>query len=158
MIGFHNLLGKKCLYPVFVASATPLMGAGSPSSQKNHPTSSDGHPSPYPDIPDTLAYQVQVMQSAQSLLFPTGSILKNVPEKISDSPHPPGIRYWPCNGCKQSPLSFSPNLNAELTTAVVPTNPDPRRCSVMDFCRRDPGVQNVSFPRLSRFPPICITF
>ena len=58
MIGFHNLLGKKCLYPVFVASATPLMGAGSPSSQKNHPTSSDGHPSLYPDIPDTLAYQV----------------------------------------------------------------------------------------------------
>jgi hypothetical protein len=91
MIRFYNLLDKRYHCPLFVASATTrervnpwgevLRASKSPPDAEVSIIRVQ-----FPDDYETLAYEVQGMMSAQSLLFPTGSSLDDSPGKPSGSP------------------------------------------------------------------------
>ena len=91
MIRLHSLLGKKCLCPLFMASATPRERVN-PWGQvlqafKSPPDASASIIRVQSsNVYDTLAYEVQGMLLAQYLLFPVGSSPNNPPETPSGSP------------------------------------------------------------------------
>ena len=80
MIRFHSLLGKKCLCPLFMASATPRERVnpwGQVLQASNSPPDASASiiQVQSSNVYDTLAYEVQGMLPAQYLLFPVGDVL-----------------------------------------------------------------------------------
>jgi heat shock protein 1/8 len=72
IIGFRNLLGKKCVSICFYESSEPTSVRRFSELPKDRSTSS-APVIQHPDIPDTPAYKVQVLQPAPSPLSPAAS-------------------------------------------------------------------------------------